>query len=108
MATQKDELLQLIADIVHAQHPRHIGDEFATIARNGLPSHRCESCEGPMDTELDGYSRVCAECLGEDQHAELAAREPEEDPQTGLVDDYDPYEAIGESPFGLPGGGTSL
>jgi len=55
---------------------------------------RCEDCDGT------GISEECDRCLD--------ARADEEDRAYDAERETDPYEAAGESPFGLPGGGKSL
>jgi hypothetical protein len=49
--------------------------------------HGVEESETCIDCDGSGLSEECDYCLDRD---------------------WDPYEAAGESPFGLPGGGTSL
>ena len=85
MAAQKDELIQVIATIALSPS-RHIADEFSRIAHEGLQERTC-SCGRRMDRELNGYSRTCAECLGDDDRRE--ASEPEErfDAQTGWAEE---------------------
>lgn len=55
----------------------------------------CDCCdERPAIRKVFLYgieTLICAECAGDDDD-----------------DDFDPYEAAGESRFGLPGGGRSL
>lgn len=74
----------------------------------------------PLTTDL----RLCDDCGGFDvewmrscsKHDTTYCRhcqcppcvEEAEDDGPYYDEDYDPYAAIGESPFGLPGGGRSL
>ena len=85
MALPKDELIQVLGNIVLGPE-RHIADAFALVARQGLPERVC-ACGRRIDPELDGYSRTCAECLGDDDRRE--ASEPEErfDAQTGWAEE---------------------
>jgi hypothetical protein len=52
----------------------------------------CHTQAGWQETQISG---MCERCF-DDMTAE---------PKEG-TDDFDPYEAAGESPFGLPGGGS--
>jgi hypothetical protein len=92
-------------------------DPFASCGNCGMliATKDCEGCgktfidwsfrgsddvlSGPYATD-DG-DLVCERCL---ESWEEQEREREDDG----YDDYDPYEAAGESPFSLPGGGKSL
>lgn len=82
MSLPKNELSRVLEDIALAQH---IGHEFQ-IAHRGLPARLC-ACGRRMDPELDGYSRTCAECLGDDDRHEQADGAEYIDPQTGFIDE---------------------
>jgi hypothetical protein len=75
----------------------------------------CPDCGRMIDEEMQGYDDVCSApyvCEAGDLHcipcgrkcSEAMERDDEEN-SYGL--DYDPYDEIGESRFGLPGGGRS-
>lgn len=57
-------------------------------------------CSGPSVTSSGDF--MCIPCARRHEAEEERAAEQEADY------DYDPYEAAGESPFSLPGGGKSL
>lgn len=58
----------------------------------------CRTQAGWQETQISGLCERCFDNITEE------ALEAEEEPE----EDFDPYEAAGESRFGLPGGGKSL
>ena len=73
---------------------QHVTYTACVACKERFSDANCRTQAGWQETQISGLCEACFD--------EICAEEPEED------EDFDPYEAAGESPFGLPGGGTSL
>lgn len=75
----------------------------------------CQSCGKLLDRSAIGYDDIVSApyvTQDGDVYCIPCGREmdrlADEQAEAEGYDDFDPYEAAGESPFGLPGGGKSL
>ena len=81
------------------------------------PPESCQQCGKLIFDDMKGFDDVCSApyvtesgdlyCIPCGRRHDEAQHEADEEDGYNYPD-FDPYEAAGESPFGLPGGGKSL